>query len=57
MERLTLALTGNLEKEMQAEKKKSEKAVTLGIRRRTRFLRDTLRRQVRIAGLGRGDAL
>lgn len=56
MDRLSVAFTGNLEKVMKAELDKSEKAVTLGVRRRTTFLKDTLRRQVRVAGLGEGVA-
>ena len=56
MERLTVAFTGRLEEVMKAELEKSEKAVTLGVRRRVAFLKETLRRQVRIAGLGEGVA-
>lgn len=50
--RLTAALTGNLQKYMEAEFKTAERAVTLGVREATDGLKLTMRRQVISAGLG-----
>lgn len=50
--RLTLALTGNLKREMERELAAAEKAVTAGVRTATAGLKGELRAQVRRAGLG-----